>query len=87
MLFARIWCGIWNGVFTSIVPTYQAECSKPRSRGKLLLLSGSLITFVRWSIDSPWSVIDKSPVTGNHDQLLDRPRLLLHDRADIMEGE
>jgi MFS family permease len=46
MIFARIFNGIWNGLLTSVVPTYQAECSKPASRGKLLLFSGSLITFV-----------------------------------------
>jgi MFS family permease len=46
MLFARIFNGIFNGMLTSTVPTYQSECAKPHQRGQLLLFSGSLITFV-----------------------------------------
>jgi hypothetical protein len=48
MLFARIFNGIFNGMLTSTVPTYQSECAKPHQRGQLLLFSGSLITFVRY---------------------------------------
>lgn len=47
MLFARVFNGIFNGMLTSTVPTYQSECAKPHQRGQLLLFSGSLITFVR----------------------------------------
>jgi MFS family permease len=46
MIFARIFNGIFNGMLTSTVPTYQSECAKPHQRGQLLLFSGSLITFV-----------------------------------------
>jgi MFS family permease len=62
MIVARIFTGIFNGLLTSTVsvptaiyadsrlilqvPTYQSECAKPHRRGQLLLLSGSLITFV-----------------------------------------
>lgn len=46
MIFARVFNGIFNGMLTSTVPTYQSECAKPHRRGQLLLFSGSLITFV-----------------------------------------
>lgn len=41
----------WSGNFSwnLQVPTYQSECAKPHRRGQLLLLSGSLITFVSFS--------------------------------------
>jgi len=46
MLFARVFNGVFNGMLTSTVPTYQSECARPHQRGQLLLFSGSLITFV-----------------------------------------
>jgi len=45
MIVARIFTGVFNGLLTSTIPTYQSECAKPHRRGQLLLFSGSLITF------------------------------------------
>jgi predicted MFS family arabinose efflux permease len=50
MLVARVVTGLGNGLLTSTVPSYQAECSKPHRRGQLVLFEGSLITFVSASL-------------------------------------
>ncbi|KAH7916658.1 general substrate transporter [Hygrophoropsis aurantiaca] len=45
LVAARIFTGFGNGLNTSTVPTYHAECSPAAKRGKLIMLEGSLITF------------------------------------------
>ncbi|GMG30724.1 unnamed protein product [Ambrosiozyma monospora] len=44
MIVARVVTGIGNGMNTSTVPMWQAECAKPKDRGRLVMLSGSLIS-------------------------------------------
>lgn len=44
LVIARIFSGLGNGLLTSTVPLYAAECSKAHSRGRLLCIHGSLIT-------------------------------------------
>lgn len=44
LIVARIISGLGNGLLTSTVPLYAAECSKAQSRGRLLCIHGSLIT-------------------------------------------
>lgn len=39
----RVIGGVGNGIVTSSIPTYQAECAKSHRRGFLIMLSGSLI--------------------------------------------
>ncbi|KXN83736.1 Sugar transporter STL1 [Leucoagaricus sp. SymC.cos] len=54
MLVARVITGIGNGLNTSTVPSYHAECSPAAKRGALIMIEGSLITFgimVSWWID------------------------------------
>lgn len=50
MVFSRIFNGIFNGMITSTVPTYQSECVSAKMRGPWLSVSGALIGLVR---DSP----------------------------------
>ncbi|EJC98736.1 general substrate transporter [Fomitiporia mediterranea MF3/22] len=45
MVVARIITGIGNGLNTSTVPTYHAECSPAAKRGSNIMIEGSLITF------------------------------------------
>ncbi|PVH14127.1 uncharacterized protein CXQ87_002252 [Candidozyma duobushaemuli] len=45
LITARIISGVGNGLLTATVPLYAAECSKANSRGKMLCIHGSLITF------------------------------------------
>ncbi|KAF9058050.1 general substrate transporter [Panaeolus papilionaceus] len=45
ILIARVITGLGNGLNTSTVPAYHAECSSPERRGSLIMLEGSLITF------------------------------------------
>ncbi|EKM59406.1 uncharacterized protein PHACADRAFT_137121 [Phanerochaete carnosa HHB-10118-sp] len=45
LVVARIITGLGNGLNTSTVPTYHAECSPASSRGSFIMLEGSLITF------------------------------------------
>jgi MFS family permease len=47
MIFARIFNGIFNGMLTSTVPTYQSECSKPERRGPDVMISATVNIFVR----------------------------------------
>ena len=46
MVFSRIFNGIWNGMITSTVPTYQSECVSAKLRGPWLSVSGALIGLV-----------------------------------------
>ncbi|KAH9943310.1 general substrate transporter [Epithele typhae] len=49
MVVARIITGLGNGLNTSTVPSYHAECSPAASRGSLIMIEGSLITFgIMW---------------------------------------
>ncbi|TFK43653.1 general substrate transporter [Crucibulum laeve] len=45
MLIARVITGLGNGLNTSTVPSYHAECSPATRRGSLIMIEGSLITF------------------------------------------
>ncbi|PCH41296.1 sugar transporter [Wolfiporia cocos MD-104 SS10] len=45
MIVARIVTGLGNGLNTSTVPSYHAECSAPSKRGSFIMIEGSLITF------------------------------------------
>ncbi|KAI0693572.1 general substrate transporter [Cytidiella melzeri] len=45
LVVARIITGLGNGLNTSTVPSYHAECSPASSRGSFIMLEGSLITF------------------------------------------
>ncbi|TFY54378.1 hypothetical protein EVJ58_g8903 [Rhodofomes roseus] len=45
MIVARIVTGLGNGLNTSTVPSYHAECSPAAKRGSFIMIEGSLITF------------------------------------------
>ncbi|KAG8216402.1 general substrate transporter [Butyriboletus roseoflavus] len=45
LVVARIITGLGNGLNTSTVPSYHAECSPASKRGSLIMIEGSLITF------------------------------------------
>ncbi|KAF8915880.1 general substrate transporter [Mucidula mucida] len=45
MIVARIVTGLGNGLNTSTVPSYHAECSPAAKRGSLIMVEGSLIAF------------------------------------------
>ncbi|PVH14125.1 uncharacterized protein CXQ87_002250 [Candidozyma duobushaemuli] len=45
LIVARVISGLGNGLLTSTVPLYAAECSRANNRGKSLCIHGSLITF------------------------------------------
>ncbi|KAI0347352.1 general substrate transporter [Trametopsis cervina] len=45
LVVARIVTGLGNGLNTSTVPSYHAECSPASTRGSFIMLEGSLITF------------------------------------------
>ncbi|KAA1466224.1 general substrate transporter [Dentipellis sp. KUC8613] len=45
MVVARIITGLGNGLNTSTVPSYHAECSSAAKRGSFIMIEGSLITF------------------------------------------
>jgi len=45
MVVARIITGLGNGLNTSTVPSYHAECSPAAKRGSFIMIEGSLITF------------------------------------------
>ncbi|RAK88929.1 sugar transporter [Aspergillus costaricaensis CBS 115574] len=42
-IFGRVITGIGNGMNTSTIPTYQAECSKTTNRGLLICIEGGII--------------------------------------------
>lgn len=53
-IVGRFLTGIGNGINTSTVPTYQAECSKSHNRGKLICIEGSCVaigTLIAYWID------------------------------------
>ena len=41
----RVIMGVGNGINTSSIPTYQAECSKTSNRGLLICIEGGIIAF------------------------------------------
>lgn len=41
--FGRVITGIGNGMNTSTIPTYQAECSRTSNRGLLICIEGGVI--------------------------------------------
>ncbi|KAK1231930.1 hypothetical protein PQX77_004949 [Marasmius sp. AFHP31] len=45
MLVGRVVTGVGNGLNTSTVPSYHAECSPAAKRGSLIMVEGALITF------------------------------------------
>ncbi|KZO96920.1 general substrate transporter [Calocera viscosa TUFC12733] len=45
MIVARIITGMGNGLNTSTVPSYQAECESPERRGPMIMIEGTLIIF------------------------------------------
>ncbi|KAF2474033.1 general substrate transporter [Lindgomyces ingoldianus] len=44
-IIGRTVTGIGNGINTSTIPTYQAECSKTANRGLLICIEGGIIAF------------------------------------------
>lgn len=44
-IVGRIVTGVGNGINTSTIPTYQAECSKTTNRGLLICIEGGVIAF------------------------------------------
>ncbi|MCJ1229231.1 hypothetical protein MMC12_005896 [Toensbergia leucococca] len=44
-IFGRIITGVGNGINTSTIPTYQAECSRTTNRGLLICIEGGVIAF------------------------------------------
>ncbi|KAI0006464.1 general substrate transporter [Xylariaceae sp. FL0662B] len=44
-IIGRVITGVGNGVNTSTIPTYQAECSKTSNRGLLICIEGGVIAF------------------------------------------
>ncbi|CAK5267260.1 unnamed protein product [Mycena citricolor] len=45
MVVARIVTGVGNGLNTSTVPAYHAECAPPEKRGSYIVIEGALIAF------------------------------------------
>lgn len=63
MIVARIITGLGNGLNTSTVPSYHAECSPATKRGAFIMLEGSLITFgimLSYWIDFAFFFVDRS---------------------------
>lgn len=44
-IIGRVITGVGNGINTSTIPTYQAECSKTSNRGLLICIEGGIIAF------------------------------------------
>jgi sugar porter (SP) family MFS transporter len=44
-IIGRVVTGVGNGINTSTIPTYQAECSKTQNRGLLICIEGGIIAF------------------------------------------
>ncbi|PYI04463.1 hexose carrier protein [Aspergillus sclerotiicarbonarius CBS 121057] len=44
-IIGRVVTGIGNGINTSTIPTYQAECSRTSNRGLLICIEGATIAF------------------------------------------
>jgi MFS family permease len=62
MCVARVFNGIFNGLLTSTVPSYQSECAKPHQRGPLVILSGTLIGFVGLTNQQPECEADQKGI-------------------------
>ncbi|KAF7550635.1 hypothetical protein G7Z17_g5571 [Cylindrodendrum hubeiense] len=45
LIVGRVVTGVGNGINTSTIPTYQAECSKTSNRGLLICIEGGVIAF------------------------------------------
>lgn len=45
LIVGRVIMGVGNGINTSTIPTYQAECSKTSNRGLLICIEGATIAF------------------------------------------
>ncbi|KAK3989948.1 hypothetical protein QBC44DRAFT_76824 [Cladorrhinum sp. PSN332] len=45
LITGRVIMGVGNGINTSTIPTYQAECSKTSNRGLLICIEGATIAF------------------------------------------
>lgn len=45
LIVGRVVTGVGNGMNTSTIPTYQAECSKSTNRGLLICIEGGIIAF------------------------------------------
>lgn len=53
-IIGRCITGIGNGINTSTIPTYQAECCKAKNRGKVICVEGSMVaigTLIAYWID------------------------------------
>lgn len=62
LIVARVISGIGNGLLTSTVPLYGAECSRASHRGRVLCIQGALITFgicISYWIDFAFFFTDK----------------------------
>ncbi|KAK7190109.1 hypothetical protein DPSP01_007948 [Paraphaeosphaeria sporulosa] len=44
-IIGRVVTGVGNGMNTSTIPTYQAECSSTKNRGLLICIQGGIIAF------------------------------------------
>lgn len=44
-IVGRTITGVGNGINTSSIPTYQAECSRTSNRGLLICIEGGVIAF------------------------------------------
>lgn len=44
-ILGRVITGVGNGINTSTIPTYQAECSRTTNRGLLICIEGGVIAF------------------------------------------
>ncbi|CAH2350636.1 sugar transporter Stl1p [[Candida] railenensis] len=59
---ARIITGFGNGFITATVPIWQAELAKPKMRGKLIMLQGSIIALgitISYWVDFAFYFLDK----------------------------
>lgn len=61
LIVGRIVTGYGNGYITSTVPTWQSEAAKPKERGRLVMISGALITggiMISYWIDFAFYFVD-----------------------------
>ncbi|KAG5417995.1 hypothetical protein I9W82_004323 [Candida metapsilosis] len=62
LAIARVFTGFGTGYLTSTVPVWSAEMSKAKSRGKLIMMEGSLITLgitISYWVDFGFYFIDR----------------------------
>ncbi|KAI5970745.1 hypothetical protein CANMA_000164 [Candida margitis] len=62
LAIARVFTGFGTGYLTSTVPVWQSEMSKAKSRGKLIMMEGSLITLgitISYWVDFGFYFIDR----------------------------